>query len=183
MIRTNDLLKERGEDFRFPVNFGDGIIHDYRHTWGRKEHVARLKSHVRVDRPRQAYARITTFLGSLGAVHHYARINLGYWRYTYLNGKPFRRVVNDSGLFDETPFGFLRVDLEVMRQVEARDLKHDREQARFDRLIYGRMKRGDWTHGFWSEAEASEAAAKFFKAHFAPGWVLVSEDGQSVAVT
>ena len=46
MIRTNDLLEEHGANFKFPVTFGDGIVHTYKYKWGSDELASRLKSHV-----------------------------------------------------------------------------------------------------------------------------------------
>lgn len=170
MDQSHDILKENGKDFVFRRNFGDGII--YEGSSGGKTY--KLKSVVKTKdgEPREATLEITSFSGSLGAVHHYARIMLDFP--SYLDAKSGKPFVYSPYIDHGHPFGFKRVTIEVMRKVDRRDLKHDKEQAEYgNKLLYGYMKLGDYTHGFWSEEEATQCAIDWFKAHFDKDWILL----------
>jgi hypothetical protein len=179
-VRSNDVLKKMGKDFVFPKTFGHNVEFDYTNVRGVKR---RLRSVVLIDKdkPRDCKLDVYSWLFSLGAVHHYARLKLGTpWCHEENN--------EDAGVwvasFDrDLPFEISTQEIEVMRRVDKRDLKHDKDVAetRGDSL-YGRMRPGDWTHGFWTEEEARAAAIKFFKAHFGPGWRLVANSWEGNAM-
>lgn len=178
--RSHDLLEKHGKDFKFAVDFDKGITLEEIHPWTKKK----VKIRVRPPRsdngkPREAILSTYSWVGSLGAVHTYAKISLGYPRYEYSNGKQFGFVVPER--YDNPlPLGAKHVEFEVTRRCDKRDFKHDKDMAEMmNSPIYGRMKKGDWTHGFWTEAEALAAAIAFFKAHFAPGWILVPDSWES----
>lgn len=169
--RSNDLLRTHGEDFKFSLDFGHGLEFD--HTSNHGENF-RLRTSVDNVTSREATLEVYSYLQSLGAVHHYAKIKIGYPALIdTATGKRYNSFVSS---LDEVPFGAVGVEFEVMRLVDKRDLKHDKDMAemRGDSL-YGRMRPGDWTHGHWSEQEAIDAAVKFFKEHFVPGWKLVDQ--------
>ena len=184
--RSNDLLETRGQDFVFPKDFGNDIVFDYKHVHGETH---RVRSVVQLDPDKLRDCKLDTydFAYSFGAVHHYAKLKLGYVHYVWAaNGKPYTSSIGnyETGI----PADLSIDEVEIMRPVDKRDLKHDKDTAemRGDSL-YGRMRPGDWTHGFWGEEEAKAAAIKFFKEHFGPGWRLVAdswvEDDQPVYAT
>lgn len=170
--RSNDLLEHLGKDYKFTPTFDDCLIFEYRH-FPKDKHTTRLRSVAPEERPREAQLCISNLLFSAGASHHYAKIKLGWPRHVHAsNGASWNYGVHGYDL----PFGASHVEFEVMRQVDKRDLKHDREMARcYTPALYGNMKRGEWTHGFWTEQEATDAGIRFFKEHFAPGWILVPD--------
>ena len=175
--QSHTILEVHGKNFKFPKDFGHNVIFDYEYECGKTKENYKLKSRFPecdLDKPREAVLEVFSYLYSLGAVHHYAHIDLGYPRYVYAsNGKHYGYMVSDRyGL--NLPFGVTHLKIELTRLVDKRDLKHDKDQAEYgDSFLYGRMKRGDYTHGFWTEEEAKEAALTFFKKHFDKGWILV----------
>lgn len=76
--RSCDILETHGEDYKFPKDFGNGIVFPYKQF--EDSPTIKLKSVVHVDpgKPREASLDIHSFLGSFGAAHHYAKISLGY---------------------------------------------------------------------------------------------------------
>lgn len=170
------ILEEHGAGFKFPVDFGHNMIFEYEYQWGNERVTDRLKQIVRHDPkkgPREADLKISSWAGtSFGAVHHYARIDLGYNNYVYsANGKPWHKSVGYGA-----PWGAGHTEFEITRPADKRDLKHDKDMAEMSESpIYGRLKLGEFTHGFWTEEEAMAAAIKFFKEHFEPGWILVPD--------
>lgn len=166
--RSNDLLRTHGAEFKFSVTFGHGLefehadVHDVKH---------KLRTFVQSETPRKATLEVYSYLQSLGAVHHYAKLRIDPPRLFHAEtGEPYYAFI---GRRADVPFGAVGCELEVMRLVDKRDLKHDRDMAemRGDSL-YGRLRPGDWTHGHWSEAQAIAASVEFFQAHFEAGWQL-----------
>lgn len=173
MPQSHRFLRTYGAGFRFDRQFGLGIEFD---SSFRGETV-RLRSVYPQDPaiPREADLRLSSFVGtSSNAVHWYVRISFDYPIYVKVSDGE-RWPYGASG--DDLPLGSTHLELEITRLVDRRDLKHDKDTHELDGdpLSMGRMKPGEYTHGFWSEEEAIQGAIAFFKGHFAEGWILVPD--------
>lgn len=182
--RTSDFLEEYGKDFVFGKDYGQDVeflylpMHEKKRVNLRSHYSLRGKS---VDEPRVVELDLNSWIGvSPGAYHFYARIAIEGWpSYTYVsNGKPFTSMVGYS--YDknpDVPMAALKIELEVMRRSDKRDVRHDKELASFAEgfSIYGNRKIGEWTYQFWTQEEAIATSVEFFKKHFSPGWVLLDK--------
>ena len=165
--QSHTLLETLGKNYKFKVDFEDGIIiTDTLHS-GEKNQV-KIVSPKTV--PRECKMDIFKYHGAIGACHYYVRLKLGYPNHVYAsNGKHY---IYSSYNNPDHPLGVHQVDIELMRRINKRDLAHDKFTRDHD-IIFMRMKKGDWTHGFWSVDDAVNAGLKFFKEHFDTGWILV----------
>jgi hypothetical protein len=179
MDRSDWFLRDKGKDFKFEKNYQAGVIFKYEEYPSKKK--IKLITAVDESKPREVVLRLSSFVGfSIGASHTYAKLELSDPK--ILNYKTKERFGIICSSFPKETRGLV---LELARPVTNKDLKYDKEQSQYDTLIYGRMRRGDYTTGFWSEKEAKDFAIKFFKKHFGAGWILVpqywdEEDGRPV---
>jgi hypothetical protein len=169
MDRSDRLLRDKGKDFKFEKTYQAGVIFDYEEYPSGKK--IKLITAVDESKPREAALRISSYVGiSIGASHTYATLSLSAPQ--ILNCDTKKRFGIISSCFPKETWG---LELELARPVTNKDIKYDKEQSQYDGLLYGRMRRGDYTMGFWSEKEAKDFAIKFFKKHFGAGWILVPQ--------
>lgn len=165
--QSHTLLETLEKNYKFKVDFEDGIIITNKLNNG-EIHKVKILSPKGV--PRECKMDIFKYHGAIGAVHYYVRLKLGYPHLIYVsNSKPYGYSIYSN---PDHPLGVHQVDIELMRRIDKKDLDHDKFTRDHD-ISFMRMKKGDWTHGFWTVDDAVNAGLKFFKEHFDIGWILV----------
>jgi hypothetical protein len=114
-----------------------------------------------VEGKRVATLILSSFQGTIGAMHHYGRIDCGH-----VGGKVTGETGVHGGYMGKKAPRLMHLSLTVERRLSKveKDMNGD---------PIGRI--GDWTYRFNEEDDVLPRAIELFKAKFGPGWVLVDE--------
>jgi|LakMenE18May11ns_1017448.scaffolds.fasta_scaffold9955146_5 hypothetical protein len=165
-FKIEDHFRDYNNHWEFPIpyDFGKDIVLKNKY----EKDVICYPSYDK-DGYRNVELYITSWLGSIGAIHYYGRIksySLSFCETPEQIGK-----VSVSGAFTsgtEPKYGDF-LNLELVRPVDERDLEHDKH---YDRDRWLRCKIGDKTNGFWTEEEIVKLGTKLFKKMFVGKWRL-----------
>jgi hypothetical protein len=127
--------------------------------------------------PREVSLNVTTYLGSIGAVHYYGELRAdGLGLLIVSGGDEYMKPGKIVGVLSESVdkarprfSGCFYIDLH--RQLSATEIAAGSRYGP-DRWQY--YEPGDWTNAFHSRAKVVVRAREVFRALFAPDWRLVS---------
>lgn len=164
-LRSYDI-EDLGLEGYIPImdDFGDNLF--FKHADDNQQ----LKSYVSRDRKgyREVVLEITSWLGSIGAVHYYAKLKDRSISITNIEDKENKCSVGGYGT-KGVPEKYTDLKFEICRPVTQKDIQHDIDYGREDFMI---QKKGDLTRGFWNEKDAIDTGIAVFKLLFKGKWKL-----------
>jgi hypothetical protein len=164
-FKIEDHIRDYENNWEFPIpdDFGKDVIL-------KNDENEDVYCYYSLDKDgyREVELYISSFRGSIGAVHYYGKLksHLSFCEKPEEVGK-----ISISGRFTigiESKYdNFLNI--EIVRPVDEKDLQHDED---YDRDRWLRYKIGDKTNGFWTEEEIIKIGTKLFKKMFIGKWKL-----------
>jgi hypothetical protein len=164
-IRDYDIEELELEGY-IPImdDFGDNLFFNH------ADDNQKLKTYVRRDSKgyREVVLEITSWLGSIGAVHYYAKLTDYSIHVTNIEDKENRTSVGGYGT-KGIPKKYTDLKFEIWRPVTQKDVQHDIDYGREDYMIH---QIGEKTRGFWTEKDAIDTGIALFRQMFKGKWKL-----------
>ena len=136
-----------------------------------EDYVSEISAYDYRNGKRIARLHITSYLGSIGAMHYYGNIEASCPSgVTTENGK---RCAHGGYMGKNAP-EMTRLSIQAQRRLT----KVEKDMAG---EVIGKI--GDWTYRFNREADVLPAAVKTFKRKFGPGWVVVDDESKVICET
>jgi hypothetical protein len=159
------VLEYELNDLKFPVkdDFGDGF--KFTNVEGRE-----LVGYVsKRNGRRKVTLEITSYRGSIAAVHYYGRFVDSSLCFTYADEDVDKRYSIGGYGLKGIPKGYDDRSISLYRPVTKKDLMHDKRMG-IDKLT--KLKLGALTTGFWEEEDVIALGKKLFPLLFQGQWRL-----------